>query len=177
MHFDDCKNFHLADDPNRQVWPNVMKTLTRQIASVNWRWCWKIQYVTKLSNCCIYHLFSFGKVCHVAKVVNASHVEPSTSSLAAEPRDNTRFRLSLWYVDCTYLHSATRHFQQPLITVNVVPLQMQVERSIPAIHNSQFSSHYQHPLHRMATSSLNNWNKLEKEISYTIRMDPFWNLW
>jgi len=81
-----------------------------------------------------HNLFCFGEVCDVSEVVDAAHVEPSTSSLAAESRYQTRLRLSLRDVDRTYLDATAHHFQQPLITVHVVMFQMQVQRSIPAIH-------------------------------------------
>jgi len=60
---------------------------------------------------------------------------PARSQLSRDIR-----RLPLGYVDGTYLNASTHHLQQPLITVHVVPLQMQVKCSIPAFYRNSLNS-------------------------------------
>ena len=94
-------------------------------------------FIKKLRKNSANNLFRFSEVCDMSKVVDTAHIKPSASSLTAESRYHTGLCLPLRHVHCTYLDTSTHRLQQPFITIHIVPLQMQVQHPIPAIHSKR----------------------------------------
>lgn len=77
------------------------------------------------------HLFSLHKVGHLSVVICSSDIESRAGSLGAEAGEDAGLGLFVPCVDGPDLHTTTHQPQQPVITVDSVVFQVQVQRLVP----------------------------------------------